>query len=67
MRFGTELLRKADQIFTIIHQAAPQPICFSASVVSEVVKGQRIELGDERRGRRVNPPSEEKGEKGEGA
>lgn len=47
MRFGTELLRKAEQIFTIIHQASPQLICFSASMVSGVVKGHGIELGDD--------------------
>lgn len=66
MRFGTELLRKAEQIFTIIHQASPQLICFSASTVSGVVKGHGIELGDEPRGCGVNPPSEERGEKGKG-
>lgn len=28
MRFGSELLRKAEQIFTIIHEAPPQRDCF---------------------------------------
>lgn len=64
MRFGTELWRKAEQIFTIIHQASPPRICFSASVVSMVVKGHGNELGDEPRGGGgLIPPLRERGEK----
>ena len=32
MRFGSELLRKAEQIFTIIHQVPPELMRFSFSV-----------------------------------
>lgn len=39
MRFGSELLRKAEQIFTIIHQAPPDMTCLTLCKVPGVVRG----------------------------
>lgn len=66
MRFGSELLRKAEQIFTIIHWAPLQLVCFPPSGRhlgwSEVME---ISLGEEPGGCGVNQHPKEKKKRGE--
>lgn len=66
MRFGSELLRKAEQIFTIIHRAPVQLVCFpSSGRCLGWSKVMEIALGDELSGYGVTHHQKEK-EKREG-
>lgn len=65
MRFGSELLRKAEQIFTIIYQAPMQLVCFpSSGRCLGWSKVREIALGDELSGCGVTHHQTEKEKRG---